>query len=157
MYQFPLFNIARPRQRFFVFVALPAIGLAGALVLFGLWSLWITAEKSDGATRDRQVREVRLAIGATLDELAQSQAGVAIWDPAFAEVSKRKPDLNWLDQNVGTWLNYVFNYSGRPRSSSVRNEERRSGQPRDIPARSERSSLPDIGGARAKQRPGKPA
>jgi sensor domain CHASE-containing protein len=110
MYQFPLFNIARPRQRFFVFVALPAIGLAGALVLFGLWSLWITAEKSDGATRDRQVREVRLAIGATLDELAQSQAGVAIWDPAFAEVSKRKPDLNWLDQNVGTWLNYVFNH-----------------------------------------------
>jgi diguanylate cyclase (GGDEF)-like protein len=110
MNQFPLFNIATPRRRFFVFVALPAICLAGALVLFGLWSLWITAEKSDAATRDRQVREVRLAIGATLDELAQSQAGVAIWDPAFAEVSKRKPDLNWLDQNVGTWLNYVFNH-----------------------------------------------
>lgn len=93
-----------------MFVALPAICLAGALVLFGLWSLWITAERSDAATRDRQIREVRLAIGATLDELAQSQAGVAIWDPAFAEVSKRKPDLNWLDQNVGTWLNYVFNH-----------------------------------------------
>ena len=110
MYQFPLFNITRPRQRFFVFVALPAICLAGALVVFGLWSLWVTAENSDAATRDRQVREVRLAIGATLDELAQSQAGVAIWDPAFAEVSKREPDLDWLDQNVGTWLNYVFNH-----------------------------------------------
>ncbi|OBX18466.1 hypothetical protein A9995_10830 [Erythrobacter sp. QSSC1-22B] len=110
MYQFRLFHIAKPRQRFLVFVALPAICLAGALVLFGLWSLWITAEKSDAVTRDRQVREVRLAIGATLDELAQSQAGVAIWDPAFAEVSKRKPDLDWLDQNVGTWLNYVFNH-----------------------------------------------
>jgi len=110
MYKFPHFNIPGARQRFFVFVALPAICLAGALVLFGLWSLWITAEKSDAATRDRQVREVRLAIGATLDELAQSQAGVAIWDPAFAEVSKQKPDLDWLDQNVGTWLNYVFNH-----------------------------------------------
>ncbi|MGN6376015.1 MAG: putative bifunctional diguanylate cyclase/phosphodiesterase [Sphingomonas sp.] len=89
---------------------MPAACIAGALVLFGIWSLWITAERSDRATRDREVREVHLAIGATLDELAQSQAGVAIWDPAIAAVQKAKPDLDWLDQNVGVWLNYVFNH-----------------------------------------------
>ncbi|BBC73051.1 bifunctional diguanylate cyclase/phosphodiesterase [Altererythrobacter sp. B11] len=89
---------------------MPGIGFAVALVLFGLWSLWITAERSDLATRDRQVRDVHLAIGATLDELTQSQAGVAIWDPAVAELEKPKPDLDWLDQNVGAWLNYVFNH-----------------------------------------------
>ncbi|MBB5711939.1 putative bifunctional diguanylate cyclase/phosphodiesterase [Sphingomonas xinjiangensis] len=110
MFQFSAFKSAKPRGRFIAFVALPAIGFAVVLVLFGLWSLWITAERSDLATRDRQVREVRLAIGATLDELAQSQAGVAIWDPAVAEIGKAKPDLDWLDQNVGTWLNYVFDH-----------------------------------------------
>ncbi|MFL9841481.1 hypothetical protein ABS767_10945 [Sphingomonas sp. ST-64] len=78
-------------------VALPAICLAAALIGFGLWSLWITAEKSDAAIRDRQVREVRLAIGTTLDELAQSQSGIAIWDPVYAEARKRKPDLDWFD------------------------------------------------------------
>ena len=110
MFHLPAFQRAAPRRRFVAFVALPAVCLAAALVLFGLWSLWITAERSDRATRDRQVREVDLAIGATLDELAQSQAGVAIWDPAVAELGKPKPDLDWLDQNVGTWLNYVFNH-----------------------------------------------
>ena len=110
MFHFPASKIAGPRRRFIALVALPAVCFTAALVLFGLWSLWITAEKSDQATRDRQAREVHLAIGATLDELAQSQAGVAIWDPAVAELGKQRPDLDWLDQNVGTWLNYVFNH-----------------------------------------------
>lgn len=110
MYQLPALTLAGPRRRFVAFVALPAVLLAGGLVLFGLWSLWATAARSDVATRDRQVREVRLAIGATLDELAQSQAGVAIWDPALVETRKAKPNLPWLDENVGTWLNYVFDH-----------------------------------------------
>lgn len=110
MFHSPATQIAGSRRRFIAFVALPTVCLAAALVLFGLWSLWTTAERSDQATRDRQEREVRLAIGATLDELAQSQAGVAIWDPAVVELGKQKPDLDWLDQNVGTWLNYVFNH-----------------------------------------------
>jgi len=103
-------DIGGPKRRFLAFVALPAILFAGAMVAFGVWSLWVTAQRSDDATRDRQVREVRLAIGATLDELAQSQAGVAIWDPAIAELRKPRPDFDWFDQNVGTWLNYVFNH-----------------------------------------------
>jgi diguanylate cyclase (GGDEF)-like protein len=110
MYHFPAFKTAEPRRRYLTLVALPAICLAGGLVLFGVWTLWGSATRSDAASRDRQVREVRLAIGATLDELAQSQAGVAIWDPALAEVRKREPNLDWLDQNVGTWLNYVFSH-----------------------------------------------
>lgn len=100
----------RPKRRFLAFVALPAICFAGGIVLFGLWSLWVTAQRSDRATGERQAREVRFAIGSTLDELAQSQAGVAIWDLAVAELRKPSPDLDWLDQNVGTWLNYVFNH-----------------------------------------------
>ncbi|WP_313539819.1 CHASE4 domain-containing protein [Sphingomonas sp.] len=99
-----------PVPRFTVFVAAPAICLAAALVLFATWSLWATARQVDESIRARQANDVHLALGAVLDDLAQSQAGVAIWDPAYAEVRKPKPDATWLDQNVGTWLNYVFNH-----------------------------------------------
>jgi diguanylate cyclase (GGDEF)-like protein len=103
-------QISQARRRFLAFVALPAACLAGALVLFGVWSMWITIEKSDEASRARQEREVRLAIGATLDRLAQGQVGIAIWDQAVDHVRTPKPDAEWLDQNVGTWLNYVFRH-----------------------------------------------
>lgn len=99
-----------PILRFTAFVAVPAICLAAALVLFGTWSLWATANQVDESIRGRQANDVQLALGAVLDDLAQSQAGVAIWDPAYAEVQKAKPDVAWLDKNVGVWLNYVFNH-----------------------------------------------
>lgn len=99
-----------PTLRFTAFVAAPAIFLAAALVLFGTWSLWATAYKVDESIRGRQAKDVHLALGAMLDELSQSQAGVAIWDPAYAEVRKARPNAAWLDQNVGIWLNYVFNH-----------------------------------------------
>lgn len=60
--------------------------------------------------RARQANDVHLALSGVLDDLAQSQAGVAIWDPAYAVVQKAKPDAAWLDQNVGSWLNYVFHH-----------------------------------------------
>ncbi len=99
-----------PLLRFTTFVAAPALCLAVALVLFGTWSLWATANQVDESIRARQANDVHLALGAVLDDLAQSQAGVAIWDPAYVEVQKAKPNVEWLDKNVGVWLNYVFNH-----------------------------------------------
>ncbi len=99
-----------PALRFTAFVAAPALCLAAALVLFATWSLWATATEVDESIRGRQANDVHLALGAVLDDVAQSQAGVAIWDPAYAEVQKAKPDAEWLDKNVGVWLNYVFNH-----------------------------------------------
>jgi diguanylate cyclase (GGDEF)-like protein len=99
-----------PVLRFTAFVAAPAICLAAALVLFGTWSLWATTNQVDESIRKRQANDVQLALGAVLDDLAQSQAGVAIWDPAYAEAQKARPDAEWLDKNVGTWLNYVFHH-----------------------------------------------
>ncbi len=110
MFQRSNFPRLSPVLRFTTFVATPAIFLAAALVLFGAWSLWATARQVDASIRARQANDVHLALGAVLDDLAQSQAGVAIWDPAYAEVRKARPDAAWLDQNVGTWLNYVFNH-----------------------------------------------
>lgn len=110
MFRFPPLCLGRPQRRFVALVALPAILFAGALVMFGLWSLWITAERSDAAIQARQAQEVRLAIGSTLDELAQSQTGVAIWDLTFDQLRKPNPDLEWFDDNVGSWLAEVFNH-----------------------------------------------
>ena len=106
----PKFLLIGPKRQFLAFVALPALIFAAGLIWFGIWSLWVTAEKTDHALRDQQVEEVHSAIGATLDELAQSQAGVAIWDLAVDKLQTEKVDLDWFDQNVGVWFNYVFGH-----------------------------------------------
>ncbi|PSJ40499.1 putative bifunctional diguanylate cyclase/phosphodiesterase [Allosphingosinicella deserti] len=96
--------------RFFVQVILPVAALALAIAVFAYLGVRTSALRSDEESISRQAREVRLAISATLDELAQSQTGVAIWDPVVLELRKPRPDRGWIDQNVGTWLNYVFDH-----------------------------------------------
>lgn len=101
---------ARFRTRFVVQVILPVAALALAIALFAFVGARTSARQSDQESIARQAREVQLAVNATLDELAQSQTGVAIWDPVVLELRKARPDRGWIDQNVGTWLNYVFDH-----------------------------------------------
>ncbi|WP_239807180.1 EAL domain-containing protein [Croceicoccus hydrothermalis] len=96
--------------RFITVVVAPSVVFALGVVLFSAWSLQTTVRQSDQAMRDRQVREVRAMIADALDELAQTQAGVAIWDPAWEEARKAQPDLDWIEDNIGIWLHYTFDH-----------------------------------------------
>ena len=100
----------RFRSRYAYAVIMPVVLLASVMTVAAAWGVWSAAHRSDELSMDRQAREVRLAIGATEDELAQSQAGVAIWNLAVAELRKRRPDWRWVDNNLGIWLNFVFRH-----------------------------------------------
>jgi diguanylate cyclase (GGDEF)-like protein len=89
-------------------VVAPVLLLALGLTVFAFSSLRSAAHQADGVSIAKQTREASVAVNAALDELAQSQSGVAIWDPAVSELRKPKPDWGWIDNNVGTWLNFVF-------------------------------------------------
>jgi diguanylate cyclase (GGDEF)-like protein len=88
----------------------PVLVLALGLTIFAFSALRSAASQADRISAQRQEQEVRLAINAALDEMAQSQSGVAIWSPLVAELRKARPDWGWVDDNVGTWLNYVFSH-----------------------------------------------
>ncbi|QQN75250.1 bifunctional diguanylate cyclase/phosphodiesterase [Croceicoccus sp. YJ47] len=101
---------SRLALRFVTFVVAPSVVFALIVLLFSAWSLQTTVRQSDQAMRDRQVREVRATIAGVLDELAQTQGGVAIWDPAWEEARKPDPDLDWIEDNVGIWLHHTFGH-----------------------------------------------
>ena len=72
-------------------VLVPVLLLAFGLTWFAFSALGSAAAQADQVSTARQEQEVRLATNAALDELAQSQAGVAIWNPLVLEL--RKPRL----------------------------------------------------------------
>jgi diguanylate cyclase (GGDEF)-like protein len=89
-------------------VVVPVLVMALCLTIFAFSALRSAAQQADRVAADKQAQEVGVAVNGALDELAQSQSGVAIWDPAVSELRKPKPDWNWFDNNVGTWLNFVY-------------------------------------------------
>jgi diguanylate cyclase (GGDEF)-like protein len=91
-------------------VLVPVLILALGLAVFAFSALRAAAFQADRISAERQEQEVRLAINAALDELPQSQAGIAIWSPPVVELRKRRPNWTWIDDNVGSWLNYVFSH-----------------------------------------------
>lgn len=99
---------ARFGTRFITAVFFPVLVFALGVTIFAFSALRSAAEQADQVSAGRQAHEVALTIDDALDELAQSQSGIAIWNPAVLEARKPHPDRAWLDSNVGTWLNSVF-------------------------------------------------
>ncbi|USI74961.1 putative bifunctional diguanylate cyclase/phosphodiesterase [Sphingomonas morindae] len=97
-------------RRFVAAVVVPVVALALALTWFAVSTVRDAAAQADRVSAARQTQEVRLAVNAALDELAQSQAGVAIWSPLVGQLRRPRPDWAWIDDNVGVWLNYVFQH-----------------------------------------------
>ncbi|MBB3694596.1 EAL domain-containing protein [Sphingomonas sp. BK580] len=107
----PARDLATTRRfgpRFIAAVVAPVLLLALGLTGFAATALRSASAQADRVSVERQEQEVRLAVDAALDELALSQAGVAIWTPLVLELRRATPSWTWVNENVGVWLNYVF-------------------------------------------------
>ncbi|MXQ10768.1 putative bifunctional diguanylate cyclase/phosphodiesterase [Microvirga makkahensis] len=78
-----------------------------ALFLCGFALIW-TARESNIISIDRQLRTTERSIRAIVDELAQQQEMVAVWDDAILQLRKKDLDWQWLDANMGVWLSRTF-------------------------------------------------
>jgi diguanylate cyclase (GGDEF)-like protein len=78
-----------------------AVGLA-ALGIY--WS----TRQSDRISVERQVRMAEQAIQISIDDLALQQETVAIWDVPAKELTRRRPNLVELHDNMGLWLHNIF-------------------------------------------------
>jgi len=101
---------SRRLGRFVLAVLLPVLVVALGLAAAAGIALRTAARQADEVSAARQTHEAALAVGDALDGLAQSQMGVAIWNPLLQQLAKERPDWRWVDTNVGEWLNFDFDH-----------------------------------------------
>lgn len=109
-YQLPLVTRARQRGNFsaaitrtFVAMVIAALALAAAGIF------WATHE-SDAASVLRQARSAQHAMDISVDELALQQETVSIWDDSASNLVADRPDMTWIHDNIGGWLNRIFGH-----------------------------------------------
>lgn len=108
--QLPLVTRVRQRGNFSAAVtrAFGAIVIA-ALSLAAAGIYWATHE-SDAASVLRQARSAQHAMDMSVDELALQQETVSIWDDSASNLVADRPDMTWIHDNIGSWLNRIFGH-----------------------------------------------
>ena len=79
---------------------------------------------------ERQLRAADRSIRAAVQELAQQQEMVAVWDDLVMELGQNELDLKWIDANIGVWLCktfgqdevYILNERDEPISAAIASE-----------------------------------
>ncbi len=89
-------------------VLLPVLLAALTTVSLGAFSILWAVNKSNDVSAERQLRTTDRSIRAVVQELAQQQEMVAVWDDAVLELNKNPRNLKWLDANLGVWLSKTF-------------------------------------------------
>ena len=87
-------------------VILAVLGIMGTLTLGLYWS----ARSSDAIALNRQIRMVRHALDASVDQLAQNQESAAVWDASFDEMRRGAHNVAWIDTNIGVWLHDAYGH-----------------------------------------------
>ena len=87
------------RTAFAMLLAVAVVSIAG---------LYWSTRQSDEVSVERQVRVTRHSINIALDELAQQQETVAIWDESALYMTRPHPPQQWLHDNIGLWLHRIF-------------------------------------------------
>src|SRR3954453_23174125 len=78
------------RTAFVMLIAVALVSIAG---------LYWSTRQSDEVSVERQVRVARHSVNIALDELAQQQETVAVWDESADVMVHSKPDQEWLHNN----------------------------------------------------------
>ena len=94
------------RSKLGLILSLAAIFIAVTGVF--LLGLHQSSEKSDEIFAERQRQEIHQAISNGLDSMAQAQQAAAISDRLVTELGRPTPDWQWIDDNVGLWLQRLF-------------------------------------------------
>lgn len=98
------------RRTFLLRIVTPILVVATLLtVAASSLVLWATYEV-DRASDERQRSLVVLVLSQLRASIAHDQEGVAVWDDAVRAVKAR--DVDWIDVNLGTWMNTYFGHDG---------------------------------------------
>ena len=96
----------------------------------GAFSIFRAVGSSNEMSAERQLRTADRSIRAAVQELAQQQEMVAVWDDLVMELGQNELDLKWIDANIGVWLCktfgqdevYILNERDEPISAAIASE-----------------------------------
>src|SRR5438128_10217922 len=103
-----LLHGSRARVRLSSQLSRTAVAMLIAVAVVSIAGLYWSTRQSDEVSVERQVRVTRHSIDIALDELAQQQETVAVWDESALYMTKARPDQQWLHDNIGFWLHRIF-------------------------------------------------
>jgi diguanylate cyclase (GGDEF)-like protein len=103
-------GVSRSDWRFGPKILVPMTGIAIAAILLMIFGLYWTTSRSNAISIERQVRTTQRAFDDSVARLALEQETVAVWDETATRLSQPDPDMGWIHDNVGLWLNKVFGH-----------------------------------------------
>ncbi|MGO8565405.1 bifunctional diguanylate cyclase/phosphodiesterase, partial [Rhizobium ruizarguesonis] len=71
-----------------------------------LGTLYWAADRTDEVAAVRQKGLVSLIVSKMQSAVAHDQESATVWDDAVVKTKER--DLDWLDANLGRWMNTYF-------------------------------------------------
>lgn len=74
-----------------------------ALVLF-------SARQADRLAFGREHQVISTVLEQSIRRIAHDQEAATVWDDAVRSVRARKPDMSWLDANLGVWLHTYYGH-----------------------------------------------
>lgn len=103
-------NLSCKRNRFLLLFVLPAF--AALLIVAAVLAAFVaySATEADRLAAEQQQQLVETVIRHRIADTAHDQEGVTIWDQAARHANAAKPDLEWLDGNVGTWMHTYYGH-----------------------------------------------
>src|SRR5438874_1933252 len=104
----PLLHGSRAPVRLSSQLSRTAFVMLLAVALVSIAGLYWSTRQSDEVSVERQVRVTRHSINIALDEPAQQQEPVAVWDESAIYMTQPHPNQEWLNDNIGFWLHRIF-------------------------------------------------
>ncbi|MEW9855990.1 putative bifunctional diguanylate cyclase/phosphodiesterase [Novosphingobium sp. M1R2S20] len=111
------------RSRFVLQFTLPAFAavIVMAIVLGGM--VLLVGRKADQLAIEQQQQLLATVLQQKIENTAHDQEGITVWDDAVRHATAAKPDLVWLDMNVGSWMHTYYGHDEAfvvlPRSKPV--------------------------------------
>ena len=91
-------------------VAVPAIAAVVLLSAVLMAVMLLSANQANQLAAERQQKLVETVLKDSIVQIPHDQEAVTVWDEAVRQVRAPKPDLDWIDSNLGIWLHSYYGH-----------------------------------------------
>lgn len=98
------------RQHFIKEVLMPLIIVLLITFSASIFTLYWATDRTNQDEAIQQQHIVRTTLAQSLDDMLRQQRSLTRWQPLADRLAQGKFDLQWLNENVGSWLSTMFDH-----------------------------------------------